>query len=250
MHNRWDVLIGTLTSFNNVDCSYLTSIKMSLVLSYTLDPTMVINLGVLRECQNLKILCLSVNSISLGQLFVRNVEWLPKGISTLRFDSTRELHDQKMGKEILLNHQQIRWIINNLPDLESFWTSLIIQENINENNEQRENAVANNNDNFQHRLEEDMNRLANINVDTFRDLIAMPKLKDLKVRIMKSRALSIVVNTMEWEVDLRAGQGTTLDIVREFSDLCEAAGYTTTTTTSRYFGAGVINGFAKLTIQK
>lgn len=39
-------------------------------------------------------------------------------------------------------------------------------------------------------------------------------------------------------------------VIREYSDLCDAAGYRTTTTITQDFGAQNIDGFATLIIQK
>lgn len=174
-----------------------------------------------------------------AQLFVKNVELLPKGISNLRFESTKERR-YTFGEELLLNQQQIRWIIDNLQELESFCTSLLIPEQTNANDTREADNAA---------QQEHVNRLVNINLDTFRDLIAMPKLKKLKVDLMKARTLSFSARALLWEIVHRPILPTTLGVIREYSDLCKAAGYATTTITESIYSNNNFS-FATLIIQR
>ncbi len=191
-------------------------------------------------------------------LFVRNLELLPRGISIVRFHSAVQ-NRHFMGDEILLNEQQIRWIIDNLQGLESFWMSLLIPEQTNENGNNAAVQVAEgaNNDHadededgdVQPQLQQqvDANMLVNINLNTMRDLAAMPQLKDLRLDLMKAAALA--EDIQEFEVQNR-GLGTSLNDIQEYQNVFDAAEYKTTRTTSQGFGVNNIAGFATLTIQK
>lgn len=245
----WPILIKTLTSCKTVNTSYLTSIKISLSLSLNRDPTMVINLEALKECRKLRTLWLSINTKRRELLFVRNVELLPKGISSLHLENVNYDQDRNPTlKGLLTSQQQVRWIIDNLRELESFSISLLIpQEETNEdNNNVQIEAADGEDDEGRPQQQEDVNRLANINLNSFRDLIALPKLKYIQVDMMKAIAMDVIANGVDWQ----GRQATTLEDVRKYTDMCDAVGYTTTTTTSLYIGANHFNGFATLTIQR
>ncbi|ODN00491.1 hypothetical protein Ocin01_06190 [Orchesella cincta] len=188
---------------------FFTSIKIS----FTCSGNMPVDLSLFSQCPSLKTLWLlfyrgvRVGLAGMNTLRFTNLQQLPKTITNFHLKSSQDdpiiIHQQS-----LLTREQMRWIIDNLRDLESIWLQLVteeVDEEEEDDNDMPDLMPADENDNnrqmdenapelvFEQLLnphDEELNaQNANIDVQMFRELISMPKLRDMKFDMLKARQL-------------------------------------------------------------
>ncbi len=231
--NNVQMLTAILTSFNNFRSNYLASVRIGLVLTENIDPVLAIDLGGFRTCGNLRELHLRIiPKRQPGHVVVRNLEALPRGISSLRLETNKELR-YNVAKQLLLNKLQIRWICQNLHQLESFRACIAIQGVINAD--------------VQNQQAQRINDVENMDLDTFRQLIAMPELKYILVDMIRAGALATIISR-NW-IAARTTSFTELSDIQEYTDLCQAAGLKTKITPTSNLGFSAF-GYVKVAIQK
>lgn len=169
----------------------LTTVKIE---SHRPLPRDHVDLGVFGQCPSLKTLWLEFfhwsidfnEYKSIESLRLRNVDKLPSQMTSLHFKSNRKLDRRR--QQVILSREQIRWIVDNLQYLNSFWAQLVVQTTGNQN------VVGNDNDARQPKDEnewvDDNVTSSNIDVELYRDMMNMPKIRDLKFDMLKAGNLS------------------------------------------------------------
>ncbi len=157
------------------------------------------DLGVFGTCPNLNTLWLEfyVYPESMEPLRLTNLDKLPRKMISFHLKSNR-MHDRRR-QHVILSREQIRWIVDNIKCLKSFWAQLVLQTTDNQNN--AGNANGNNARQRRQRRQPqppDVVRSAsNIDLELFRDIMNMPKISDLKFDLLKARNLSHVIPVEE-----------------------------------------------------
>lgn len=153
------------------------------------------DLGIFGQSPNLKTLWLEFfhwnrdfnEHKSIESLRLINVDKLPSQMTSLHLKSNRKLDRRR--QQVILSREQIRWIVDNLQDLKSFWAQLVVQTTGNQN-------VGNDNDARQPKDEDEEEwededvTSSNIDVELYRDIMKMPKISDLKFDMLKAGNLS------------------------------------------------------------
>jgi len=223
-----------------MNLSLLTSVRISLTNSGD-EP---VNLGLFSQCPNLKTLWLlfyrgvRIGLAGLNTLRFTNMELLPRTIQSFHLKSSQEdtiiIHQQS-----ILTRAQILWIIENLQDLESIWLQLVIEEeplpdlvgeNPNEEDNENQGEVEENAPELEEwwRIPNQPNaggqgeEQANIDVETFRRLISMPKLRDMKFDMLLENQLeadiAIGLDGQPWVLPVHPA---TPEDIQEYIEVCE-----------------------------
>ncbi|CAL8118406.1 unnamed protein product [Orchesella dallaii] len=182
-----------------------------------------------------------MNTGIMNKVNFTNVDQLPCTITSLHFKDNPE--DRLfIHQESIFSLEQIQWIIANLKQLESLWLQLLTEEQIENDvegeadNEDEEENDNDDEDDFWEELEipelqnifhqqiENIERLEvqqNMNVPTFRELISMPKLTDMKFDMLiagEHRPILAVEFGPRYYVPLQSISP--MDI-QEYIDVCE-----------------------------
>ncbi|CAL8110812.1 unnamed protein product [Orchesella dallaii] len=119
-----------------ITCNYLTSIKLTLK-SVGREP---LDLTLFSQSPGLKVLWLEfLGGFCIGETTTlepmnafscTNLEQLPKTITSLHLKSA-DVNPFIVSHQLILSSGQLRWIVENLKDLESFWIQLVVAEILN-----------------------------------------------------------------------------------------------------------------------
>lgn len=237
-----------------------------------------IDLALFAQCPNLKTLWLAfykgvrLGPTRLNSLHFTNLEMIPKGLKSFHLKSSQQesiiIHQQS-----ILSREQLRWVIDNMLELESLWVQLITEETNDLGNNQPEVEVVDRVDlgadhalpgpldedeidveaheahQLVDRLNQDLNANANVNKETFRDLLAMPKVRDFKFDMYKAGQMSAILEIgadgNPWILPM--GSRVSLDTIREYIEVCEE---TPNATFTSQFATFFPFGFVELTISK
>lgn len=204
--------------------SLLTSVEIFVTIRTFSQAQLGVDLGVFQVCTNLKKLRVVAYSRKWGRTSFRNVEQLPRKIKSLQTKYVSDRYGVGVDQQILFSRQQIRWIIDHLLSLESIWTGLAFTE------ENDADAIV-------------LDR-ANIDLEMFKILLAMPKIKELRLDMIRARQYAGFGN---WGLH-NSRRNTIVNDVREFTEVCEATDNFTATT--RLIDHPVPFGWTELVIQK
>lgn len=215
--------IPDLTTMLPDNRSTLTSVKMTFRFHRTSGQ---VDLGAFRVCSSLKTLWLelfqafSVNfsePIWESSAQFNNVETLPKTVTNLRLKCDKDVKRRNDKHQLLLlSPEQINWIISNLRDLECLWVQLVLDP--------------------KRMGRRSVNRRPNMTLLTFRHLISMPRLKNLKLDMLKVSQLEASYHDREHVVEDATNEFDVPVIpfyeIQEYVDVCRYE--THGTSVSRY----------------